>query len=55
VFDLEEEYEKNPEKFHCDHSRAVDITEIDPSLSFGFLIKSHLELQNLLQSIQSIN
>lgn len=45
----ENEYAKNPERFHCDHTRVVDVAELDPSICFGFLLRSYDDLIDLIQ------
>ena len=43
VYNLHQEYKDNPEKFHCSEARVIDISELDPSISFGYLIKNYDE------------
>lgn len=55
VTNLEKEYKKKPQKFHCDHARILDMSELDPSISFGFLLKSFSDFKSLQDQLEKIN
>mmetsp|Transcript_17511 Transcript_17511/g.29500 ORF Transcript_17511/g.29500 Transcript_17511/m.29500 type:complete len:320 (-) Transcript_17511:237-1196(-) len=38
VRDVAKEYAESPQKFHCGQARVIGLEELDPSLSFGFLV-----------------
>lgn len=52
---LTKEYQETPQKFHCDHTRVMDMADLDPSLSFGYLIQSYEDFQQLEERIQILN
>jgi hypothetical protein len=54
-YNLEEEYKSKPEKFHCDHVRTIQLSELDPTISFGFLIGNFDSLKTFTQKIEEIN
>lgn len=41
--------------FHSQEARAVDISYIDPSISFGYLINSYSEYLEFASQIEEIN
>ena len=59
VENLEKEYmEKDTNgyiRFHCSEARVVDISYIDPSISFGYLINSYSEYLDFASQIEEIN
>lgn len=50
-YNLDQDYIEKPEKFHCDHVRTLHLNELDPTISFGFLIDSVDSLKCFTQSI----
>lgn len=41
--------------FHCQEARVVDISYLDPSISFGYLISSYTEYLEFASQIEEIN
>lgn len=56
VYNLNNEYKDvAPSKFHCDQPRVLEMKELDPSISFGFLVSSYSEFQSFVREIEKIN
>jgi hypothetical protein len=59
VQNIQKEYlERNMKgavQFHCQEARVVDISYLDPSISFGYLINSYSEYLEFASQIEEIN
>ena len=55
VCNLEEEYTDENDKFHCSEARLLDMTQLDPSISFGFLLQSYRDYVEFIGDIEAIN
>lgn len=59
VQNLQKEYLERDLKggtlFHCEEARVVDISYLDPSISFGYLINSYSEYLEFASQIEEIN
>ena len=49
------DFETDDAEFHCDHVRSMEIGDLDPSICFGYIIKSYSDLTYLIQCINQIN
>jgi hypothetical protein len=50
-----EEYETNPSTFHFKDARLINMDNLDPSLSFGYLINTYDDYIELTESINKLN
>ena len=48
-------YADSPEKYHYNNARIIEMSELDPSLSFGYLIESYQDYIDLCDSLDMIN
>ena len=55
IDNIEEMYQKKPAKFHCDQARILEMNDLDPSLSFGYLLESYDDYINWITEITNIN
>jgi len=55
IEDLDKEYLSKQAKFHYGQARVIDLASLDPTLSFGYLVRSYDEYLDLVESINQIN
>jgi hypothetical protein len=50
-----DEYQTDPDQFHYGQARLIDMADLDPSLSFGYLINTYDDYLELIETVQEIN
>jgi hypothetical protein len=54
-YNLKEEYKLTPDKFHHLQPRMIELKDLDPSISFGYLLNNYDDYKDLIHSIYQIN
>ena len=50
-----EEYISTPANYHCSNARVIKMSQLDPSFSFGYLIRSYADLRHFQSQLDKIN